>query len=111
MANQAHDRLIRAYTKLHALRSHVPEGDVDARFGRKYNEAAETIASELAVDLSDYRLPADYFFRPVVSHSPSAGSKYGDEMVKGDPFLARFDALMGYLRAQMPEPAKRQIGF
>ena len=103
-AQDAEDRLMRAYARLRALRERVGEdehhgGITEKAYVDEFDEALGHLAA-CAFDVEEFRLKPEHFARYTI----------GGEAVKRPLFLAKLDAVLTYFELKTAQP-KPEIGF
>ena|ERR1700730_779153 len=107
MADDAQDKIKRAFARLSGVRKNIDEKDyhVDESIVKEYSAALQHL-EELNIDVQEFKIPEEWLQPRVVSTGP-AGTKYAKERaVKRSLFLTKLDAVLGYFTS-----TKDKIGF
>jgi len=116
------DTIIRAYTRLLALRKNIPqEQSVKENFVQDYHQIVDLLAKETASDLEEFKIPANEVRHKVTSTtvcSPFSDEKLHkerscseDRYCEAALFFSKLDALLSYFQITHLSHEKQDIGF
>ena len=104
------DTIARAYSRLLALKTNLPLGEVELKIVNEYHDLVESLAPE--VDVAEFRIPSDWLVATinVIQIDYLTGkSKYGEtQHVPRHLFLTKVDGLLHYLEI-LGEDAKADM--
>jgi hypothetical protein len=107
------DRLLRAYVRLKALRSHVNHFYVPETYVVEYHEILDQVETT-GVDVEEFRIQLQQLNHRVTSWNAISGRRtYSNErFVSGAFFRSKLDAVLMYFGfATSADESPREIGF
>ena len=121
MEQDKRDILIRAYSRLTALKSNLPKNGwgIDEKFIREYHAVLDKLEEATGLRLEEFRIPDSELQRAVASYAPadpySGGEEettYTDERYcSRDYTLSKLDAILMYFRLISSANGKTAMGF
>lgn len=121
MTQNNNDAILRAYTRLKALRQNLPKiarWGVEEKFVHEYHEILVKLESATEFDLGEFKIPDSEIQRKMESYVPAnplwntpEETVYTEERyVDQNYMLSKFDAVLGYFE-MCTSPEKYRIGF
>lgn len=107
------DQLLHSYSIISSLKINIPDGyEINDTWVREYHSALEKMEKELALDLTDFKVPSEEVKRSVASSNYISGKvSYRDGLwCKRAILMHKVDSVLAYFSG-LQSGEERKIGF
>lgn len=108
------DKIIRIYSRLSALRQHLPNDyDIHEKYVKEYHEIIGLLEKEIDSLLDEFKIPKSEIKPTITGGNYISGEiNYSeDNYCEKSLFLSKLDAILSYFSTGILSAEKRTIGF